>query len=126
MNQMVRKELASAVRVQPPRRRASHDFSCQIQRYRLDDRIANQELRYDLDLGGIRSPMFLDRPGGCGCFPNPLNAGRGEIDHAGITPPLDYVGADLTSDHVAPGKINPKREIAERDPRMKRRFVDNV
>src|ERR1700733_13903876 len=116
---MVREEFARALRIEPSRWGAADGFPCQFERYRLDDGISNQELLYDLNLAGIRSPVFLDRPGdelradhdshgarGCACLPNPLNAGRGEIDRARITPALDHLGADLASNHVAPGKIN--------------------
>jgi hypothetical protein len=136
---MVGEEFATALRIEPSRRRAGGRFPCEIQRYRLDDGISNQKLLYDLNLRGIRFPVFLDRPReelrtdhhdrgarGCACFPCSLDAGRGEIDRARITPALDHVDADLASNHVASGQINTEREIAKQDPGIERRFVDNL
>jgi len=136
---MVREEFATAFRVEPSGWRAAGGLSCQIQRYCLDDGISNQKLLYEHNFRGIRSPVFLDHPGeelrtdyhdrgarGCACFPYPLNAGRGEIDRTRIAPALDHVGADLASNHVAPGQVDPEREIAKQDSSVQRRLIDNL
>src|ERR1700726_3153094 len=107
---MVREEFATALCVEPSCWRGASGFSCQIHRYCLNDGISNQELLFDLNLAGIRSPVFLDRPGeelrtdhhdrgarGRACFPSPLDTGRGEIDRARIAPALDHAVADLAS-----------------------------
>jgi hypothetical protein len=62
---MVREEFATGLCIEPSRCRAAGGFSCQIQRYCVDDGISNQELPFDLNLAGIRSPVLLD------CAPGP-------------------------------------------------------
>src|ERR1700736_6323780 len=123
---MVREEFVTALHIEPSCWRAAGGFSCQTQRYGLDDGISNQELLLDLNLAGVRSPVFLDGAGeklltdhhdrgarGRACFPSPLNTGRGEIDCARIAPARDHAVAHLASDLVAPRQIDPECEIAK-------------
>jgi len=134
---MVREVFATTLHIEPSCWRAAGGFSCQIQRYCLDDGISNQELLMISTVESAPQCSSIARERNSGritttaaregarraCFPNPFNTGRGEIDCARIAPALDHACADLASNHVAPRQIDPECEIAKTNPGMQRRLM---
>ena len=87
MDQMMCEKFTTTFHVESPGRKITYYFLRQIQNDRLNDRISDQKLVYNLYLACVRSPVFLNRTrkelrayhDDCRArrsarFPSPLNA----------------------------------------------------
>jgi hypothetical protein len=60
LDQMVRQELARAVRIEQTGWRTVPRFDCKLRHNGFDHRIVNEKSRNDLDIAGIDTPILED------------------------------------------------------------------